>query len=187
MKTGIVDGLVEHLWPHGDPLDGPQVFAVVDAARNPRIAMMLTETGLEQVGLFAGPLSPALQAAAPRLVHLSPRARLTRPLFESGWDEHWFVLLRVAPDITLEALRCHLRTLLRVRDEAGRILLFRFYDPRVLRAYLPTCTSNEAATVFGPIFEFTCAARDPGSEITFRRTRTGVAATTQALEAIGVP
>ena len=30
-------------------------------------------------------------------------------------------------------------------------MAFRYYDPRVLRAYLPTCNSEELRTVFGPI------------------------------------
>jgi hypothetical protein len=51
-----------------------------------------------------------------------------------------------------------LRTLLRVRDEAGRTLLFRFYDPRVLRAYLPTCTATEWQSVFGPVHQLICSA-----------------------------
>lgn len=53
-------------------------------------------------------------------------------LFELGWGESWFTLCLVPSDVTLQHLRRHLRTLLRVRDEAGRWLMFRFYGPRVL-------------------------------------------------------
>ena len=45
----------------------------------------------------------------------------------------------------------HFRQFLRVRDEAGREFFFRFYDPRVLRVYLPTCNSEELRTFFGPV------------------------------------
>jgi len=171
-----VDALIAHLWPDGDPASGRQVFAVIDGARDPRIQGMLRDTGLEQACLFAGPLTPALQAAAPHLVHLSPQSRLTHPLFDSGWSDHWFVLLLAEPDVTLQQLHRHLRTLLRVCDEAGRFLMFRFYDPRVLRPYLPTCTRDEADSVFGPIAEFACAGEDSASVITFVRTRVGVCA-----------
>ena len=102
MTADQVDALIANMWPDGDPAGAQQVFAVVDGARDPRIARMLCETGLEQACLFAGPLTPALAAAAPRLVHLSPRARLTRPLLECGLADHWFVLLRTAPDVTLQ-------------------------------------------------------------------------------------
>jgi hypothetical protein len=30
-------------------------------------------------------------------------------------------------------------------------LLFRYYDPRVLRVYLPSCRPSELETVFGPV------------------------------------
>jgi hypothetical protein len=174
MKGGTVDALIEQLWPDGDAANGRQVFAVVDGARDPRIQAMLRDSGLEQLCLFAGPLTPALEAVAPRLVRMSPQARLTRPLFECGWNDHWFVLVRTAPDVTLQQLHRHLRTLLRVRDEAGRILMFRFYDPRVLRPYLPTCTSEEGRLMFGPIEEFVCADDVADGMITFGQVPAGV-------------
>ena len=30
-------------------------------------------------------------------------------------------------------------------------LYFRYYDPRVLRIYLPACNKEELATIFGPV------------------------------------
>lgn len=178
MKGSTVEALVAHLWPDGDSADGRQLFAVIDGARDPRIHGMLRDSGLEQACLFAGSLTPALQAAAPHLVHLAPQGKLTQLLLESGWDDHWFVLVRADPGVTLQQLRRHLRSLLRVSDDAGRFLMFRFYDPRVLRPYLPTCTRDEADALFGPIAEFACAGEDPASVTVFVRSRTGVRAST---------
>jgi hypothetical protein len=48
-------------------------------------------------------------------------------------------------------LRAHLRRLTRVRTADGRVLLFRFYDPLVLQALLPTFDSAQLAEMFGPI------------------------------------
>jgi hypothetical protein len=156
MTSGMVDALIARLWPHGDHPDGPQVHAVVDAARDPRLIGLLDATGLERCCLFAGPLSPALRAAAPHLVHLAPNVRFTRDWLQHGWGHSWGVLTIAPPDVTLQQLRQHLRTLLRVRDESGRTLLFRLYDPRVLRTYLPTCTAMETQRVFGPVHRFVC-------------------------------
>lgn len=181
MTPGMFDTLVAALWPGGDSPARPQVFAVVDGARDARVTPMLRATGLEHACLFAGALAPALQAAAPWLVRLSPQARLTRELFEAGWQDHWFVLARARADVTLPQLKRHLRTLLRVRDESGRVLMFRFYDPRVLRVYLPTCTASEADAVFGPIAELLCAGADPLAMETFCRSRVGVATGTRTL------
>ncbi len=145
------DDWARRLWPHGDRPQDDQVHAIVDAARDERIFPLLQHTGLEHCCLFAGALAPAVRAAAPHLVHLAPDAPFTRQFFEQGWGRAWGVLTIAPPDVTLPRLRRHLRGLLRVRDEAGRRLMFRFFDPRVLRAYLPTCTSAELAQVFGPI------------------------------------
>jgi len=38
-----------------------------------------------------------------------------------------------------------------VYDEARRPLYFRYYDPRVLRVYLPTCNEADLGAIFGPV------------------------------------
>ena len=68
-----------------------------------------------------------------------------------GWGQSWGVFLRVKDPSNL---RSHLRGFLRVKDESGRILLFRYYDPRVLRVYLPTCRPPELRTIFGPVSSY---------------------------------
>lgn len=45
----------------------------------------------------------------------------------------------------------HLREVFISRDENGQEYFFRFYDPRVLRSFLPTCQSEELREFFGPI------------------------------------
>ena len=47
-------------------------------------------------------------------------------------------------------------------------MLFRYYDPRVLRAYLPTCDESELRAVFGPIRAFWMEARDSGVMLEYR-------------------
>ena len=54
-------------------------------------------------------------------------------------------------DTRIQTLRRHLRGFLTVRGPSGNKLLFRYYDPRVLRVYLPSCSSEDLRTVFGPI------------------------------------
>jgi hypothetical protein len=181
VTASLADRLAAQLWPDGDSLTGEQIYAIVDAARDPCIEPMIRGTGLEHLCLFAGPLSAALRAAAPYVVRLSPEAALTRQLFESGWQDNWCVLACTAPDVTLQQLHRHFRTLLRVRDESGRNLMFRFYDPRILRAYLPSCTDDEARAVFGPISEFACACDDDDAVMTFACVGSGVHADVRPL------
>jgi hypothetical protein len=149
--TLVIERLISYLWPDGDLTTTPQVYALIDGARDRRLEPMIRLSGLEYVCLYAGRLSPALERAAPYLVHLTPKTRFTQELFTTGWGQSWGIITVVPPDCTIQQQRRHFRTLMRVKTEDGRILVFRFYDPRVLRTYLPTCTTDETIQVFGPI------------------------------------
>ncbi|MBC7927584.1 MAG: DUF4123 domain-containing protein, partial [Bryobacteraceae bacterium] len=84
----------------------------------------------------------------------------TRRFIRRAWGNSWGVFLKC--DTRLETLRRHLRRFLVVRDPQGSQLMFRYYDPRVLRVYLPTCTTEELQTVFGPVESF-CLEEDENS------------------------
>jgi len=150
MSASRVDRVISSLWPAGRT-GTASTWALLDAARDDRIYTELRLSRLEHICLYAGKLPDSLLRAAPYLVELAPTYSFTRPLLEMGWGRSWGVFLRV-PDP--RNLRHHLRSLLRVQDETGRTLVFRYYDPRVLRVYLPTCTPVELAAVFGPIGAF---------------------------------
>ncbi len=143
--------LTRTLWPRGNAPAGPQVHALLDGARDVAIAPLIRLSNLPSACLYAGKMSPALQAAAPYLVHLAPESRFFRTLFESGWGQAWGFYVVASPDVSLQALRKHFRSLLRVEDEQGTRLVFRLYDPRVFRTYQPTCTAAESKEIFGPI------------------------------------
>jgi hypothetical protein len=46
-------------------------------------------------------------------------------------------------------------------------MVFRYYDPRVLRVYLPTCVTVELRTVFGPIECFWMEGESPEKMLEF--------------------
>jgi hypothetical protein len=108
-----------------------------------------------------------LRLVAPYLVELDPANPSTGRLLDLAWGNSWGIFLRVDGDGDGGRLRHHLRGFLRVRTEAGKKLVFRYYDPRVLRAYLPTCTQSELRGVFGPVRSFIAEAEDPGTLIAF--------------------
>jgi hypothetical protein len=55
----------------------------------------------------------------------------------------------------LAEVRRHFRKLLYVKEEDTRKeMFFRFYDPRVLRAFLPSCTARQLDEIFGEIDVF---------------------------------
>jgi hypothetical protein len=69
--------------------------------------------------------------------------------------------------MSLDLLRRHLREFLVVRDPMGNSLMFRYYDPRVLRVYLPTCNRTELSTIFGPVERFWMESADSGILLEF--------------------
>jgi hypothetical protein len=143
--------LANLLWPSGSGPRSPQAYLLLDGARDKRIVPMIRSSGLPYECLYSGRLLPELMAAAPYLVQISPESRFFQQVLPRAWGNAWGCFVVARPEVTLEALRRHFRTLLRVQDETGRVMVFRFYDPRVLRVYLPSCTAAERAQFFGPV------------------------------------
>lgn len=151
MDETTLQSLTSMLWPDGDSRTGQQVYWLLDGARDPAIAGLVMASALEYACLFAGELHPRLQAAAPYLVHLTPASAMAHALLQKGWGKAWGILALAAPDVTLTAQRLHFKKFLRVKTEQGKELAFRFYDPRVLNVYLPTCSADEFHTLLGPL------------------------------------
>ena len=166
------DQLAKQLWPDGSGPKSSQAYILLDGARDKRIVPMVRSSGLPWECLYSGPLSPALMAAAPYVVQISPESRFFNQLAPRAWGNSWGVFAIAKPDVTLQELRRHCRTLLRVQDEQGRVLAFRFYDPRVLRIYLPTCTAAERATFFGPVHSLAWES-DDGDRLVQQTVRAG--------------
>lgn len=147
----IQSELQKILWPSGT--DGrTEVYAILDGARDELVHAWVQASYLENCCLYSGDLPKEMLTTAPWLVRLESGNKWTNRILARAWSNSWGVFLRT--ETSVAQLRNHLRRFLRVRDESGRILLFRYYDPRVLRVYLPTCTSTELSTVFGPVQAF---------------------------------
>jgi len=139
---------MEAIWPSSSSATGSSVWAILDCARDERIYPALRTSQLDYLCLYSGRLHPDVEAAAPHLIELSPTYRFTPKLIEMGWGQSWGVFLRTEDGPNL---RGHLRKFLRVQEDSGRSLIFRYYDPRVLRTFLPTCQPDQLSTFFGPI------------------------------------
>ena len=143
--------LVDALWPTG-AASSMGAWVILDAARDPRIYGAVDGSYLDKCCLFAGDLPWQLQMTAPYLVQLRSDDHLTGYIGDYGLGNAWGIFIR--SEAGIKTLRRHFRGFLRVRDRQGRRLLFRYYDPRVMRVYLPTCTKDELETVFGPVNEY---------------------------------
>ena len=91
---------------------------------------------------------------------------------EKGWGKSWGVYL--TSDWPLPALRNFLRQFLMVSLPDGKQVYFRFYDPRVLRLYLPLCTADEANEFFGPVKYYVMEDQAPDALLRFSNKGVGV-------------
>lgn len=185
------DAILEELFSSEEA----RVFAVLDGAAVGDLLTPLYEYQPEFECLYRGELKPDIAEVAPYLVRLTPESPFTEWVIGQGWGKHWGVFAvivdrrrgerrgtrvdipvdrrreerrrRVGP-LELSDIRRHFRRFLIVHDPDGKPLYFRYYDPRVLRVYLPTCTAEELQTIFGPIDCFVLADEDPATALRFR-------------------
>jgi Domain of unknown function (DUF4123) len=154
--------LVKLLRNSGGPL-----FAVLDATRDPlRILGLLRGSGEEYQTLYEGTQAQLLEAFAPYLVRLTENSKLLENVIASGWGKNWGIFAVSGADF--QAVRKHFRTFLMVHGPDGKRLYFRYYDPRVLRVYLPTCDAAETKFIFGPLAPYLCEDEAPDILLIFR-------------------
>ncbi|HVK66855.1 MAG TPA: DUF4123 domain-containing protein [Polyangium sp.] len=133
-------------------VEGP-LYVVLDAARTDRILTVVRESVDRYRSLYEGIDGEALEDVAPYLVELSPTSPLLPRLVEEGWGNRWGIFVEYPRDF--KELRRHLRRFLMVADaDTRKKFYFRFYDPVVLREFLPTCTPKQRAELFGEIGAF---------------------------------
>ena len=142
------------------------VFAVLDGASIPDLRMSLYQHQPEHVCLYRGELEDDIAEVAPYLVQLEKEADFTNWVLTQGWGEHWGIFALASEPLV--EMRQHFRRFLTVYGPEHKPLVFRYYDPRVLRVYLPTCNAEELATVFGPVANFLCEDDDPTMVLRFR-------------------
>ncbi|WP_437680481.1 DUF4123 domain-containing protein [Sorangium sp. So ce131] len=141
------------------------LFAVLDAARDPRIRLLLGEAGEQSASLYTGIQGEILADVGPTLVHLPHGSRLLDALIDCGWGDSWGVFL--TSNRPFVDVRKHLRRFLLVESGTGKQQYFRFYDPRVLRRFLPTCEPRKVEALFEEIEAFAMEAEDPGKLLRF--------------------
>ena len=61
-------------------------------------------------------------------------------------------------------------------------MLFRFYDPAILRAFLPTCDASQLAAMFGPIEAYLIESAGGLSLVSLRCAQGGLARHTIRLD-----
>jgi hypothetical protein len=111
----------------------------------------VTELGPERVvSLYRGQAEYEQWAVAPYLTKVDEE--LFDWIVNSLRGKPWGIF--AVADVNLASLRKHLRRFLIVEAPDGNPMYFRYYDPRVIANFLPTCTNEELTRFFGSIKAF---------------------------------
>jgi hypothetical protein len=149
------DELRQHLFS-----ERTNVYVLLDGASVKGLTMKLYQTNPPHYCLFRGDLTPDVAEVAPYLVGLIDGQEFTDWVLGECFGKHWGVFVHSLNSLT--EMRRHFRALIYVHDEAGKPMIFRYYDPRVLRTYLLTCNSGELKTFYGKVDTFFAEKDDTG-------------------------
>ena len=112
----------------------------------------MTTLGTRHHCVYGAEIPHALALVAPYLVAVRGDTPVAGMFAREGRGGAWGMMLR--SDASMAALAEHFYGLTRAELPGRKPVLFRYYDPRVMRAFLPTCTAEELRTVFGPVESF---------------------------------
>lgn len=146
-------------------------FAVLDASREPAGVHAAKVAGGLCKSLYEGSTGERLRQVAPYLVEFRTASSFARWWFDA-WGKSAGIIVETSGSFA--DVRKHCRTLMIVRGQDQAKYYFRFYDPRVLRTYLPTLAEAEAERFFGLITAVHCEGTDGAELITYRPGEKGV-------------
>jgi hypothetical protein len=153
--------------------DFQPLYALLDASREPSVLKVILESKEEYQSLYEGAQGAQLAHFAPYLIRVPQESPLLETLVHQAWSKSWGVF--VTSDTPLKDLRTHFRHFLTVKLPDGSQVYFRYYDPRVLRLFLPTCLPEETTQFFGPVKHFLVEAEDAMLALHFTRGPKGAA------------
>jgi hypothetical protein len=167
---------IDCLWQLGGQPGQPRrgnLYAILDAARDPEIyrGLRLLSASEPVLSLYQGPAARELAGVAPYIVSLGVTDLVFDWIWNNGWGASWGIFFWSL--VSLDTLRAHFRRLTIVRGPDGQRMLFRFYDPRVMRTFAPGCDADQARELFGPEVARFMVESEDGAGIVVIRPRPG--------------
>lgn len=141
------------------------VHTLLDAARMGSAMATAKELNAGFRSLYKGRSEEQLADFAPYLFMISNNNSFSRWLTAEGWGHSWGIYLESLAN-PADVYR-HFRKYLLVQNEQGKEYYFRFYDPRVMRSFLPTCNPQQLVDFFGPVTYFLLEDEDPAYALRF--------------------
>ena len=125
-----------------------KLFAVLDSCDEPAVLLKIRDLQDDKVAcLYTINEEDPVRRIAPYLVSLD--LALLKWVENTLWDRPWGIFL--VTNLSIRELRNHLRKLLEVKEPGGEVVVFRFYDPRVMKPLLLTSNTTELDYIFGRV------------------------------------
>jgi hypothetical protein len=124
-------------------------YAIIDAAQDEKICPMIMRSNDPYACLFLGNQAVDMASVAPYLIQIEKESAITQTFIEKGWNNNWGIVS--TSEVEFDLIKRHFRKFITVQNEEGKMMMFRFYDPRVLRTFLPLCLPDELNMFFGPV------------------------------------
>jgi hypothetical protein len=119
------------------------MYGILDCSRSPTLYEHVARLAPHGAScLFAGDLAEEVARVSPYLVELAPNDPLSRDWRTQGWGQAWGILISSRADLPTLRQRLRRYTTARLPDGGGP-MLFRFWDPRVFRVYMPLVEPQE--------------------------------------------
>lgn len=134
--TATQRGLLDVLRGLADP-----IFAVLDRSA--------ASSFLDAVRSAGGAVEALSETTGACLTSVNAESRIAAQLAADGWGKGWGIY--VTSHQPLAIVRNHLRRFQTLLTQDGAEFQFRFFNPTLLRGFLPTLSGEEAKTLFGPI------------------------------------
>lgn len=141
-----------------------ELFALLDACDEPAVPERYRKAPNAR-SLYQGKSDENYWHMAPYLALVSPAD--VKFILDDLWKSPWGCFVVSAAG--LQSLYDHFRRFLQVKGTDGNTYMFRFYDPRVLRAFLNSSSPQEVAQFFGPVSLFGVGAPDGSKNVDMLR------------------
>lgn len=145
--------------------DDGHLYALVDAAGNDQVLQRLAATEANYQSLFQGSDKERLFSVGAFLVACDQDFALLQWLTTEAWGNGSVVFL--TSSAYWDQLFQHLQRSLTAVTHDDREVYFRYYDPRVLRDYLPLCPPATAQRFLGPVTRMLAESEQGDALISF--------------------
>lgn len=139
--------------------DDYNLYGIVDSARNEEVFRYLITGNVIYKSLFEGTMDVQSFGVSGFLVECKKESSLFQWMTTEVWGNSCCIFF--TSKSSFDELFIHFQQFNRVYLEDDEVVLFRYYDPRVLRVYLPSCNHNEIDAFFGDVNNFFAESENP--------------------------